>query len=391
MAQVLFVCPTYPRPDGVGLAMRAGVSLDGLARRHDVSVAVVRWADDGGSDAMRWTRERARAAALIPHAGDPRSSMTWLHTRRGRAVAASEPPELVRLVPPVVSDRIADTFDTTFDAVVVMRAYLAGAVVSFLEAGVPAVLDADDDEARTARSLTALGGGFGDQAVSYDAFQRTVFPWFDRVLFASIDDARPPFGHLPNSVRLPPAPLAPPPRAPGEPLELLFVGDPGYEPNRDAVEQLTQRIVPAITRGGEEVILHRPPRFEPLPPYYAKAHVALAPLRAGGGTRIKILEAFAYGCPVVATPTGASGLDVADGEQLVITDSDDDAEDFAAEVVALARDEGRRAVLAERGRVFVEAHHDASVVGDQLAALVDDVARHARTRGNGPADGGAVP
>ena len=56
-------------------------------------------------------------------------------------------------------------------------------------------------------------------------------------------------------------------------------------------------------------------------PYYAAARLAVAPIRAGGGSRIKILEAFAHDRPVVSTRIGAEGLSVVDGRHLLIADT----------------------------------------------------------------------
>jgi glycosyltransferase involved in cell wall biosynthesis len=76
----------------------------------------------------------------------------------------------------------------------------------------------------------------------------------------------------------------------------------------------------------------------------------------------------------VSTPTGARGLEVVSDEHLVITPDDDDDEAFAAAVLALARDDGRRARMAAVARQFVVEHHDVDVVGARLASLVDQVA-----------------
>jgi glycosyltransferase involved in cell wall biosynthesis len=56
-------------------------------------------------------------------------------------------------------------------------------------------------------------------------------------------------------------------------------------------------------------------------PYYERAHCVIAPLRAGGGTRIKILEAFSYGRPVVATAIGVEGIEAIAGEHLLCGDT----------------------------------------------------------------------
>jgi hypothetical protein len=380
--------------------MRAGVGLEGMARDHDVSVAVVRPPHEAEAHELGWAAERARQAIVVPPASEPAAARSWLASRRGREVAAALLPDLVRRAPPAVGDEIARRLGTTaaaFDVVVVMRSYLAGAAVPFLDAGVPAILDADDDEARAQRSLATIGAGDLEEAARYDAFQRTVFPWFatvlfaapedavlfaapeDAVLFAAPDDAVGSFGHLPNAVRLPPSgPTRP--RGDG-PLELLFVGDPSHPPNRDAIDRITDRVLPELAAQGIDARLLHPGAHDDVGPFYARAHLALVPLRAGGGTSIKVLEAFAHGCPVVATPTGARGLAVRDGVHLVVTRADDDLPAFTGAVAALAQDDGRCRRLAAQARTYVATHHDAVAIGAQLSALV------ARTRGNGPARG----
>ena len=65
-------------------------------------------------------------------------------------------------------------------------------------------------------------------------------------------------------------------------------------------------------------------RVDDVAPYYSRCQVAAAPLRAGGGTRLKILEAMAYGRPVVSTTIGAEGLPVKNGEHLLVADTAED-------------------------------------------------------------------
>ena len=255
-----------------------------------------------------------------------------------------------------------------------MGTYVVGAALPLLDAGVAGILDAFDDDARTNASLARLDPSYADEIPRYDAFQREVFPWFDRVMFSSLEDAVPPFVHLPNAVRIP-ATWSLRPR--GQPLELLFVGSASYLPNRDALSRLEHGIVPAMEDLGVQVELLHPQPDSDVGPFYERAHVAAVPLRAAGGTRIKILEAFAHGCPVVSTPTGARGLAVRDGVQLVLTGDDDDDLAFGRALVELAHDDNRRAHLSEAARAFVVAHHDARSVGAWLAGLV---AEHAEAR-----------
>jgi polysaccharide biosynthesis protein PslH len=91
--------------------------------------------------------------------------------------------------------------------------------------------------------------------------------------------------------------------------------------------------------------------------------VCIVPLRAGGGTRLKILEAMALGRPVVSTTIGAEGLDVMDGEHLFLSNT---AEDFARKTLLLLADEAARQALARRGRELVEEYYEWDVIARQL-------------------------
>jgi hypothetical protein len=372
---VLFVCSAVPAPDRNGLAMRAGVSVEGIAQAHDLTVAIVRSSFDPSP--LNWVRRHSRAVIETPLGDDQRGAMSWVRSERGRQVALRPLPALARFWPPAVGERIVDQAGRDFDVVVVMGTYVAGAALPLLDTGVPGILDAFDDDARTCASLARLDSSFAHEVPLYDAFQREVFGWFERVLFASVEDAVPPFLHLPNAVRIPPTWSV---RPAGQPLELLFVGNPAYLPNRDALKRLEHGIVPAIEARGLEVRLLHPQADEEVDAFYERAHVAAVPLRAAGGTRIKILEAFAHGCPVVSTPTGASGLVVTRGEQLVVTEDDEDDAAFAEAVVELAHDGTRRARMAEVARAFVAVHHDHREIGTRFARLVDECATAATLR-----------
>jgi len=90
-------------------------------------------------------------------------------------------------------------------------------------------------------------------------------------------------------------------------------------------------------------------------PYLAQSNVCVVPLRVAGGSRIKILEAMAAGLPVVSTPEGAEGLEVASGEHLLIAR---DVDEFVSGVVGLLQDEGMARYLTANGRKLVEERYD---------------------------------
>ncbi len=106
---------------------------------------------------------------------------------------------------------------------------------------------------------------------------------------------------------------------------------------------------------------------EDIRPFYQNARVVIAPLRAGGGTRLKILEAMSFGRAVVSTRLGAEGLNVVDGEHLLIAD---EPVEFADKIISLLLDGDLRRSIADRARHFVEKHHDWEQIGNELLNCV---------------------
>lgn len=109
----------------------------------------------------------------------------------------------------------------------------------------------------------------------------------------------------------------------------------------------------------------------------AGAMTCVVPIRQGGGTRLKILEAMALGTPVVTTTKGAEGLDVTDGQQVLIAD---DPDLFTRHVVGLLSDPDLHARLAANARSLVEARYDWASISRRFIALVEDSASRRRTK-----------
>jgi glycosyltransferase involved in cell wall biosynthesis len=166
---------------------------------------------------------------------------------------------------------------------------------------------------------------------------------------------------------------------------LLFAGVMDYPPNADAAVFFCRSVLPLIRSQVPEVKLiiagHSPPpqvralareagvtvtgRVEDMRLYYAQASIAIAPLRAGGGTRLKILESMALGRPVVSTSIGCEGLDVRDGGHLLIAD---DANRFAQCVTSLLLQPALRHTISAEARRLVEQRYDWPAIGKRLMA-----------------------
>jgi glycosyltransferase involved in cell wall biosynthesis len=176
--------------------------------------------------------------------------------------------------------------------------------------------------------------------------------------------------------------------APSGPPQIVFTGTMDFRPNADAVEWCARDIWPrirAVRPDAEFVVVgQRPgPRLRrrhgrdgititgavpAVQPFLTRAHVVVAPLRFGSGTRVKLLEAMACARPIVATPLAAEGLAVRDGIELVLADAPDA---FARSVLALLADPARARRLARAGQALVRARHDWSAIAPRLLAVYD--------------------
>jgi glycosyltransferase involved in cell wall biosynthesis len=412
---ILYVVPVMPQTFGNGLAMRAATVLGALSRRFDVHLFVVPVTGDLGppSDFVRSRTARIGGLDLASNL-DP---LYGLIARvldpdaRAQAELTYPKPYLSRFCTGE-SARFLSEWSSQFsvDAVHVMRLYLAPLVMPFLRKRAPdrpfCVLDLDDDDARTCRRLMRLHSALGNsreaavvaaEAEKYQKFADQYLAAFDRVILCSKTDADRLGGCFP-SARFAVVPngyepfdrIRPHRLAEAGPLRLLFVGTFRYFPNRDAALFLCREVLPALHRstdrkicidlvgaggttamagfaGYAEVRLHD--FVEDLAPLYKGADAAVVPVRAGGGTRIKILEAFAHGVPVVTTSLGAEGIEAADDVHLLFAD---DAEAFARACVRLKDTPQLAARLAAQAADLLAARHTPARVDAALSEAYGD-------------------
>lgn len=354
--EILFFTRIAPMPAGLGVAMRAYMHLQALAKIGRVTLVL---AEAGDTDFPALTPLCARVVDLKDKAFSDSASL-WLDP--GRIGQQS-----------IVAFRMRVARDVDL---ALKRANCQPA---------RRVVDFDDIESRAARrGLLPDFKAIGWTATANNALQtlrlrlsETMFlkQWDDVLICSSSDQAllqrRRPRAHvhvLPNTLALPDL-LSPEP--PGDDARLLFVGALNYAPNIDALDFFGARLLPAIRqrlsgrvaltvvgrkpveraasaarRMGAQLIANAPS----LTPHYQAADIVVVPLRYGGGTRIKILEAMAHGRPVVSTRLGAEGLDVTDGKDILLADG---PEDFAAAIARLRDDRALWQHLVANGRRLV--------------------------------------
>ena len=402
----LFLTQTLPARHGFGSALRVGQWIEALAQTHAVTLAVMS-TDPSVTEAALEPGWRELCAEVCvrnfsAHAvGFGMASLSRF---------ASPGPRLMTGWPiSVILGSLAGWRGATFDLALVSRLRLMPVWQALVSGNIVratrTVLDLDDIESTAHERITRV---HGPERLGVPGFAREIgecrklaqaetaaHASFDRVAVCSTLDRHTledRFGRgkvrvVPNAVR-PPDTLAPSAPAGSSP-HLLFVGSLDYVPNADAVGWLAREILPAIAaRGiaplpGLKVVGRRPVEwmrqlaanrafelFADVPdvaPYYAGACAALVPIRAGGGTRIKILEAMAHGVPVVSTRLGAEGIEAVDGENILLAD---DAAGFAATVERLQRDAGLAAFLVRNARRFVEQGHSSAAFAASVAGLV---------------------
>lgn len=235
------------------------------------------------------------------------------------------------------------------------------------------------------------------QARKMNRFEGAALRRFDRVIAVSQRDAgalRSRFGlaavdRIDTGVDLDFFGAMPSPEPPGATGgTIVFTGVMDSPANIDGIRFLMDHVWPPVARArpaARVVVVGRNPlpglvalaRQRGLPwsftgfvddirPHVAAAHLAVIPLRVGSGTRIKAFEAMAMGRPVVSTTVGVEGLDVRDGQHLLMAD---DADAFAAAILRLLDDDGLRAGIADAARALLERRFSWAQVARQFEAI----------------------
>jgi glycosyltransferase involved in cell wall biosynthesis len=273
--------------------------------------------------------------------------------------------------------------DQRFDVIHAFRVYTASLAISLARSAAalrrPRLhLDLDEIESVTRARLACLyrDNGLEEEAETeaaeakrFERSERRLLPLFDRVYVASELDARRVQPLLRGEPRVAPntvvAPLEPVAALTTHPFTFLFVGTMGYYPNEDAVLFFCREVLPKLRAQADRPFLVRivgsgipdslrqlarlpEVRFigEPsdMAREYADIEAVIVPLRAGGGTRIKVLEAFAYRRPVVSTIVGVEGIEVQPEQHCLIGDT---AGDLARQCLRIMEDRALRERLAD--------------------------------------------
>lgn len=391
--RVLHLAPFVPDLDGAHGASRVlGGLLDATADRHEVGLVHLHGPEEPPLDPA--LGDRLALVRSIPRPAPRRAGEGRLGVlaslARGRPMWAHDwwVPAMAHEVTRVVEEWRPDVVHV--DLVVMapyLRAVPRGAAVTVLTDHDPPVPAAVAECRRhggmrlAAHAADVAAWWWTERAALRSVDALVVFTPADRDRLARLAGSTP-VVTIPLAVPIPERPLDPLGTEPGS---VVFVGGAHHPPNVDAVDRLTTAVLPALAEAVPGVRLYVvgahpdgtvPPddhlvltgRVDDARPYLDRAAVVVAPMRTGGGMRVKVLDALAAGKAVVATPLALAGLDVAAAGGAVEADTDDE---LVEAIAGLLRDPDRRAEVARRARAWAEANLTWSSRADEYERLHD--------------------
>jgi glycosyltransferase involved in cell wall biosynthesis len=401
--KILFVTPYLPSPPSFGGARRLHGLMTVLAERHEISVlSLVNPAEPEVNEAsIKATGEYCRRVVTVanpPFAlalkGKRTLQLRSLGSWRSFEWFSHVRPEFAEKLKELLASERYDVVNFEFTHLAPYRRMLGDAAV-----GPRYVLDEHNIEYEILRRTAASESGLvrklynavnwrklrAEELQSWRIFDGcSVTSAHDRDLLLR-DLPRTKTAIVPNAVDLD---YFRPRDGVPEPHSICFFGAINYFPNSDGLkfflDEIFPRVLAKLPTAHLSVVGHTPPEllalgnasvtmkgFVPdVRVEVAKAAAVIAPLRIGGGTRLKILEAMAMGKPVVSTPQGAEGLDVSDGRELLLAD---DPAHFADQLVRVLEDQALARRLGQEARTLVEQRYGWAASAARLEELYDQV------------------
>jgi glycosyltransferase involved in cell wall biosynthesis len=378
--RILVVSPFPPRTDGLhGGARAIATRVAHLAQQHEVSLFFLR--NDAGeraSDDLVASCVHVVGVDRSPSEGTNLMDRGW----RGLPLIASRAwqglPVWAQAFESTRAREELGTLVRRFEPEIVQFEYHVTAALRDVAAGIPSVVTFHEPASRIAESTAGARRGIwrllnvADRR-AWSTFERRIVDTVEAVVVFSARDALQVAGH-PRATVIPlSVPLQSPPAAEaGNGRSVVFVGNYGHHPNVDAARWLIDDIYPRVraavgdarlwivgdgprdaldslrSRGSAEVTGRVPDASD----WTRRATVFVAPLRLGGGIRVKVLEALAAGKAVVATPLAVAGLEGVGGAVSLA----DTGESLAERISELLASPEKRAKLEGRARAWAERH-----------------------------------
>lgn len=290
-------------------------------------------------------------------------------------------------------ERLQDVLAAWRPRILHFEPHLVGQYVAGAEtAGAQTVVVVHEPGAHAAATAKAFSSRI--DAWAWRRFERRTFPMMDAVVVFTNDDLDLLHDHTHNrTVRIPfGADAFKLQEAPRESAVVLYYANYSHAPNREAAERLVHAIFPRVRQDvpGARLVLAGDASGATLPTgpgvehagfvpdlavLLASAAVVAAPIRTGGGMRVKVAESLAAGKAVVATERAVAGMDVAAGKHYALAETD---AEFASSISRLLRDERERRALEVAAKTWAAANLSWESVAQRYDALYDSLAPDAK-------------
>jgi len=403
--------PAIPGFTGNGLAMRAGHNLRALSHDFSIHLLVISIYDEKSNipsdEILQYCASYKQINAhRISKRKFLKSFINWVLWSRTQL-----PDEWTRWNPKIEKEISAYLKELKCRRIWAFRFYLLPWLRTRINKGFKVWLDLDELESAARERLAKLHLKLGCPEISreiqieaemYRDLETIFLPRFERIITASNLETDHLQKNLPNvlietwpNIIFPPALKIPPKQNNLADCRLLFIGNMEHFPNRDAIRFAVQEVLPQVQRlaphrqvilqvigSGAEAFrrdfadlsqIEWLGAVKDLALFYAKADIVIVPLRTGGGTRIKILEALAYQKAVVSTQIGAEGLGILHDRELLLAD---EPADMAAACAELLVNNEKQTRLAKAGYAYVTTHHSESILKLKASALVKAAYAH---------------
>jgi glycosyltransferase involved in cell wall biosynthesis len=402
---LLFITPTVPNSRGNGRSIRAYNFLQALSSKYSIYLLVV-------SHSFRSQQITSTVSGFckdIKYIPVKPIKDIWIIIQFTMLKFFpklfprffSKPPEWIYITKQRIKFVSRAFSGINFDVIHVFRLYMTPFAGAYLNKAFHGTyeLDLDDIESLTRDSLSRLylinndkkrASLLEHESKVYEFIERNLLPVFDRIFVCSDADKLTINNRyeckqvevVPNIVKIP---LNLPEKTAAKTFSFLFVGAFQYYPNYDGIIYFCDKILPLIRQKvGQEFnvkvagsgipkklarILLQIPEVKivghvlDLQPIYGDSDTVIVPIRAGGGTRIKVLEAFSYRKPLVSTSIGVEGINVKNGEHVLLGDT---PEEFAHHCIQIMLDPEIRKKLTKNAFVLIKTFYNLEAIKQKI-------------------------